>query len=406
MRLYPSLFVLVLAACGSSTPAGSAAPTPPDDAGVDAPAIACDVFAATSFPIDATGPDSQIHGIGASGGDRVFVAYNRPKASAKTFDVFLTALKCDGTPVFEPVRVSEDDENDVDPSIAVQGDTVLVAWAGDASGKDPNPPNLHLRTRLLDRQGSARGAASTFTGPRKGLANLKNNIWQASVAPLGDGFTLAGAWGIDEAPAFQTFVSRLDAKGAPSGDALDLGVDAGTTQTLVDVSSGGTNAWAAWLVEPNTSDGKRVATATFGTSGGLTRGPTLDDATAPTVATLGTAAWVSAQRGASDVVLQRLDAPGGPIVLAGKGALPALALSSNGGAFASYRDVGTGRTIVVTRFDAGGAVVGEIDLGLTDASPYPLRLVRMTDDAYFLAYQRGKGTTIRAMGRFVDFRAK
>lgn len=403
MRFTTSSLLLLLVACGSSTPAGSPAPTPPEDAGADAPATACEIFPATSFPTDAAGPDSQIHSIGASGGDRVFVAYNRPKAGAKTFDVFLTAFKCDGTPAFEPVRVSEDDDNDVDPSIAVQGDAVLVAWAGDASGKDPN---LHLRTRLFDRQGSALGPANVFTGPRKGLANTKYNIWQGSVAPLGDGFAIAGAWGVEEAPAFQTFASRLDAKGAPSGDAFDLGFDAGTTQTLVDVSSGGTSAWAAWFVEPNTSDGRSVATATFGASGALTRGPTLDNASAPSVATLGTTAWVSAQRGTKDVVLQRLDAPGAAIVLAGKGALPALALSASGGAFASYRDVGGGRTIVVTRFDAGGAVVVETDLGITDASPYPLRLVRMAEDVYFLAYQQGKGTALRAMARFFDFRAK
>ena len=402
-RFSPSLLLLVLAACSSSTPAGSPAPAPPDDAGADAPAIACDVYPATPFALDAAGPDGQIHSIGAAGGDRVFVAYNRPKASAKTFDVFLTALKCDGTPAFEPVRVSEDDENDVDPSIAVQAESVLVSWAGDASGHDPN---LHLRTRLFDRQGGARGAARVFTGPHKSLANTKGNIWEGSVAPLGDGFALAGAWGVDEAPAFQTFVSRLDAKGSPVGDALDLGFDAGTTQTLVDVASSGTTAWAAWLVEPNTSDGRSVATASFGTSGAVTRGPTLVDATSPTMATLGSAAWVSAQRGASDVVLQRLDTPGAPIVLAGKGALAALALSANGGAFASYRNAGAGRTIVVTRFDGGGAVVAESDLGLADAAPYPLRLVRMADDVYFLAYQRGKASALRAMGRFFDFRAK
>jgi hypothetical protein len=56
--------------------------------------------------------------------------------------------------------------------------------------------------------------------------------------------------------------------------------------------------------------------------------------------------------------------------------------------------------------DASGAVRGETDLRITDAAPYPLRLVRMSDDLYFLAYQQGKGTTLRAMGRFFDFRAK
>jgi hypothetical protein len=66
------LLVLVLAACGSSTPAGSPAPAPTDDAGVDAPALACDVFPATSFPLDAVGPDPWHHRVAlcAAGNER------------------------------------------------------------------------------------------------------------------------------------------------------------------------------------------------------------------------------------------------------------------------------------------------------------------------------------------------
>ena len=254
MRFALPMLVLLLAACSSTSSATSPDAAPlPEDGGVDgAVPTACAVFPETTFAIDGAGPDSQIHAIGAAGGDRVFVAYNRPKAGAKTFDVYLAALGCDGKPVFEPVRVSEDTDNDVDPSIAVAGSDVLVAWAGDASGMDPN---LHLRVRAFDRQGQARGAGTVFTGPRKGLANLKNNIWEGSIAPLGDGFAMTGAWGVDEAPAFQTFGARLDRAGAPAGDAFDLGFDAGTTQTLVDLASNGTAAWAAWLVEPNMVDG-------------------------------------------------------------------------------------------------------------------------------------------------------
>jgi len=131
MRFSTPMLFLVLAACGTtSTSAAPGAPAPIDDAGADAPVTPpCDAFPATAFAIDGAGPGSQIHAIGAARGDRVFVAYNRPKATGKTFDVYLAALSCDGTPAFEPVRVSEDNDNDVDPSIAVQGDSVLVAWA-------------------------------------------------------------------------------------------------------------------------------------------------------------------------------------------------------------------------------------------------------------------------------------
>lgn len=403
MRFALPMVVLLLAACSATSGATSPEAAPPlDDGGVEAAApAACAAFPGSTFAIDSAGPDAQIHAIGAAAGDRVFVAYNRPKAGAKTFDVYLAALGCDGKPVFEPVRVSEDTDNDVDPSIAVAGSDVLVAWAGDASGMDPN---LHLRVRTFDRQGQARGAATVFTGPHKGLANVKNNIWEGSIAPLGDGFAMTGAWGVDEAPAFQTFGARLDRAGAPTGDAFDLGFDAGTTQTLVDLASNGTAAWAAWLVEPNTADGQSVATATFGATGAVTRGPTIENATAPSTAMNGSTSWVAAQRGSKDVVLQRLDAIAGAVVLAGKGMLPALALSDGGGAFAAYRDVGGGRTIVITRIDAAGAELGETDLGLTDAAPYPLRLVRVTSDVYFLAFQRGKSPALRAHGRFVDLR--
>ncbi len=405
MRFAMPVLVLVLAACSSTSGASAPDASPPvDDGGIDATAAtACENFSRATFAVDGAGPDSQIHAIGAAGGDRVFVAYNRPKTGGKTFDVYLAAFGCDGKPVFDPVRVSDDSDNDVDPSIAVQGSEILVAWAGDAAGKEPN---LHVRVRRFDRQGQARGAATAFTGPRKGIANLTNNIWQASIAPLGGGFAITGAWGVDEAPAFQTFGSRLDVTGAPVGDAFDLGFDAGTTQTSVDVASNGVAAWAAWLVEPNTADGQSVATATFGATGALTRGPTLANANSPSVAMNGTTSWVAAQRGAKDVVLQRLDAAGDAVVLAGKGMLPALALSGEGGAFAAYRDVAGGRTIVITRIDAAGSPLGETDLALTDAAPYPLRLVRVAADAYFLAFQSGKSPALRAQGRFVDLRTK
>ena len=405
MRIAASCLVLVLvlgSGCGSTSTADPAPPAA--DAGADAPAVSpCDAVAPAALAIDAAGPDSQIHVIGAYSAGRLFVAYNRPKAGAQTFDVFLTAFGCDGTPVFPPVRVNDDADNDVDPSLAIAGDTVLVSWAGDATGQDPN---LHLQTRAFDRQGAPLGPPRTFTGPRRALQQTKFNIWQGSLSPLGTGFALAGAWGVDDAPAFQAFGARLDAQGAPTGDAFDLGFDAGTTQTSIDVASSGTNAWAAWLVEPNMTDGMAVATARFGIAGATTPGPRIENAGSPIVATLDTTAWVVAQRGTKDVVLQRLDTAGAPVVHVGKGAQPALALSASGGAFASYRDAGAGRTIVLTSFDSAGAILAEKDLGVTDAAPYPLRLVRIADDVYFLAYSLGKSPALRAMGRFFDLRAK
>jgi len=182
MRTMLPFAFLALAGCSStSTPPATTA-----DSGSDAGACA---FTTNAFPIDATGPDSQIHAIGAWDGARACVAYNRPKASSSSFDVYLTALRCDGKPAFAPVRVTEDDDNDVDPTLVVLSDRVLVAWSANLSAGDPN---LYLRLRVYDKTGKPQGPARNFTGPRNGADNV-HNTWLPSLAPLGAGAALVGS---------------------------------------------------------------------------------------------------------------------------------------------------------------------------------------------------------------------
>ena len=394
MRTTMFLVSLALVGCSStSTPPAATA-----DAGSDAGTC---TFTTNAFPIDGDGPDGQIHAIGAWDGARTFVAYNRPKTSSSSFDVYLTALRCDGKPAFAPVRVSEDDDNDVDPALVVLADRVLVAWSANLSAGDPN---LYLRLRVYDKTGKALGPARNFAGPRNGADNV-HNTWLPSLAPLGGGAALVGAWGIAEAPAFQAFGARLDAQGVTQGDAFELGFDAATTQTQPDVSGDGASAWAAWLVEPNTGTGSTIATAHVPSSGAPVAGPSVVDAASPSISMRGTRAWVAGSRASGSVLLLRADQSAPPIELATQGALPAVAAADVGGAFVAYRDGASGRTVVAVRFDETGAVVRERDLGVAKAAPYPLRLVRISEDVYFVAYQSGTSPSLRAEGRYVDFSA-
>jgi len=210
---------------------------------------------------------------------------------------------------------------------------------------------------------------------------------------------------VAEAPAFQAFGARLDAQGATQGDAFELGFDKATTQTQPDVSGDGASAWAAWLVEPNVGNGSTVATAHLPASGAPIAGPSVVDAGSPSISMRGTRAWVAASRASGSVLLLRADQTAPPIELATQGALPAVAAADVGGAFVAYRDGANGRTVVAVRFDEAGSVVRELDLGVTKAAPYPLRLVRISEDVYFVAYQSGTSPALRAEGRYVDFSA-
>ncbi len=400
-RLLTALALAPLALCACSS--GSSA-TPPADAGPDA-AAACTTFTDAAFAIDPSGPDTQVHAASAFSGDRVYVVYDRPKGADKNkLDVFLAAFGCNGKPAFAPIRVSDDDGNDVDPEVAVRGERVVVTWAAD-SGAAQNNLSLHVRT--FDRDGVARGASRAYDGPRSGKP-ITANAWMAQIAPSqpsATGFALTGAWGVPEAPAFQVFGARLDAEGAPVGGSIDVGFDAAMTQSVPDVVTIPGAMIVAWQSEPNQGNGSSVELVRIddGASNATKLG-SVPDVLAPSLAALGSEVWLAAGTAAGGAKLLHVSANGAtPVDASGFGA-PAIALAKVGGAIVGTTIDAGHRQLKLARFDGAGALTNEVVV-VSDVPPYPLELTTVDPaGVFFLAYQEGASPAFRAKGRFLDLR--
>ena len=254
-----SALVLGLFACSStavSAPAPSPSPSSSSDAASPPPSTCAGTAKLdTAFDVDPSGPDGQIHAYAEPAGDGFFVVYNRPLegSSSQAFSVYATKLGCDGRIVVPPVRVSDSSDNEIDPAAVWDGTKLLVVWSAD-TGKAPT--NLELRTRTLSADGKPTGPVRTLALQRKGKPNV-GNAWMPALAsgPKGVGAFLAGAWGNDDAPAFQAFVQKLDANGALSGDAEDVALAPKSTQGAPSVVADETGKrFVAWSEEANVGD--------------------------------------------------------------------------------------------------------------------------------------------------------
>ena len=130
----PTWIVLVgsLAACKSSS-TGT----------VDAPGAAEEFRALAMQPltVDATGLTPIIYGKPLFDGSRLWVTYNRSDGNT-ALDVYLTAFAGDGSVAVPPTQLDQSNDNEIQPSIALSGTTLMVAWAADTGVQ---PTNLHTR---------------------------------------------------------------------------------------------------------------------------------------------------------------------------------------------------------------------------------------------------------------------
>ncbi|MFT5680308.1 MAG: hypothetical protein ACI8RZ_001214 [Myxococcota bacterium] len=258
----------------------------PDDTGPiddDALSDCLSVWSDQLTEPDIDGPDTQIHGTSAFDGGGVWVAWSRPN-DASTFDIWLTRVGCDGTTDIAPIAVTDSADNELDPSIIVSGDRLLVAWSTSTSG------GLGIRHRLYDLTGIPLTPTTDLAASRDGVA-VTGNASSPRLAALSDGFLLAGFWGHDDAPAFQAFSVELDLDGAIRGEATDGELDADNGQTAVDVAvSGGGDVVLAWQEDSTTSTAPIAYQADAGESATLLGSPGARPAVA--IATSGTwSAW-------------------------------------------------------------------------------------------------------------------
>jgi hypothetical protein len=385
---------LSAAACSDAT--SPVAPPPPvatpEDAAA-APTCASTARTDAAFDVDPGGPDGQIHAYAVRAAEGFFVVYNRPSASGKgNFEVFVTRLSCAGDVLVPPTKVSDSADNEIDPSAVWDGQRLLVVWSAD-TGKAP--ANLELRARALGLDGKAEGPVRRLSLTRAGRPH-SGNAWMPALGVGASGAWLAGAWGHDDAPAFQVFAQRLDASGAPSGEAVDLALNAAVTQSAPSVAIDASGRrWVAWAEEPNQVDaGAAGASAWVSPEGG--RGEELvAGGGAPSLASGASGTWLAA-RGAVVELGSRRRA-----TLPANLSQPAIAVDAAGAAVVAYTGAASRVPLAVVRVTSSGAPTAPVELGVADAAPYPLHLEPVADKLFLLAFQVGAGSKIRAKARLL-----
>lgn len=389
-------------AAGAAGAAGSGAAAGAGTGGTGGSAVAsrCAEAAAaldTSFDFDPEGPDGQIHAFGVMVSDGAWIVYNRP-GEAGAFDVYATKISCAGVPVVAPVRLSQSNDNEIDPTAAwdESAQRLLVVWSADQSGKTPN---LELRSRLVSASGEPVGDVHSLALQRKG-SPVGGNVWMPQLAKSPSGFGLVGTWGHDDAPGFQAFVQALDADGALIGDGEDVGLDPASSHDapVIAFAADGTRLLAYSTVTNDSPSAQPydvwmkigdAAPALRATAGGHA-----------TLAVGASGAWIAAQDAAG-----KIDAPS---LQTNKSLYqPAIAASDTGAALVAYTKAANKSPLRAHRLDAQGALVGAgIDLSV-GAAAYPIHLEAVPGssdgDLFFVAFQEGAGQTIRGKARF--FRA-
>ncbi|HQY65081.1 MAG: hypothetical protein IPF92_21795 [Myxococcales bacterium] len=388
----PPVFValavaLSAVACSEATPPVAPSPLAAPDV-----ALTCASSARTdaAFDVDPAGPDGQIHAYAVRAGEGMFVVYNRPSASGKgNFEVYVTRLSCAGDVLVPPTKVSDSADNEIDPAAAWDGQRLLVVWSAD-TGKAP--ANLELRARALGLDGKAEGPVRTLSLSRAGRPH-SGNVWMPALGAGQAGPWLAGAWGHDAAPAFQVFAQRLDASGAPSGEAMDLALNAAVTQSAPSVAVDASGRrWVAWAEEPNAG---AAAPSAWVAAEGSRGEEVIAGGGAPSLASGASGTWLAARGAVLELgARQRATLPANL-------SQPALAVDAAGAVVVAYTGAAGRVPLAVVRVTSGGAVSAPAELGVADAAPYPLHLEPVADGLFLLAFQVGAGSKIRAKARLL-----
>jgi hypothetical protein len=354
------------------------------DAGAPPPAPNCakDFVSSADVEVDSAGPDGQVHALSLLANESIYVVYNRPKAGAKNFEVYLRQFNCAGKPLSAPTRVSASDDNEVDPTAIWDGQQLLVMWAADTGAA---VGNLRMRARLFDGNAVAKGGVVPIELTRAGKA-VSGNTWMPALSKRSGGYWLSGAWGHDDAPGFQVFSQKLRIDGTPDGDGVDVALDPLVSQSTPSVATGADGKpIVVWSQEANA--GNAGADTWISDASGarlLVKGPG-----APEVRAAGEATWVTTTTQISKI------GTNSPIALSANAVLPVLALGSSAPvAVAAYIGAGTRLPLRIYPI-SGGALGAGIDVE-AKAATYPHNLTLLTDKRVALAYQASSGVAIRA----------
>lgn len=148
--------------------------------------------------------------IGADPGG-VWVAFDLRASEVEDtdYDVFLTRVACDGEITLPPLRVDSSDGDDIDPTLAVAHERVLVAWS--ARETRDQPYDTHYRLYHLD--GRPASPAQVIDPAR---SNDLARFVQPTALATPDGFVIVGSTTLTDGPApWRPFLVELDPDGDP-----------------------------------------------------------------------------------------------------------------------------------------------------------------------------------------------
>ena len=360
----------------------------------------CDAFApGEAFEIAADVSDARIHPHAAGDDTGAWFSFVAPEPSGSLFDVMLMHLRCADDVDVPAQVVNTAPGNDIDASVAVSGERVLVVWnTDDGTG---GTSNLQINARAFDLAGMPlEDTQHRITTSVEGTPITENHTF-ALVGAHADGFAVAGLRAHPDSPAFVAFAQTLGPDGALLGDAFGPPIEADISHMFASTAgdwlgyqrSGDDDQ--VWLVHPDSP--AAAAFAGMPASGGqLVERP--EDPDAPLVAAavgMGNSFDVGIALGT-----------GAPLLLGGAATLehnPTVARNADGDlAVVFHRNVaGLNNAVVFQRLriedDAVVALGDEVELD-TESPPYPPSLT-WTPGGWLVTWTRGQSPEFSTWGR-------
>ncbi|MCO4745260.1 MAG: hypothetical protein KC912_10770 [Proteobacteria bacterium] len=374
MRNLPILFLLACAGTKPTDDSGTLTCAEQWPSGVTAP--------------DADGPDTQFHGTSAFDGEHIWMAWNR-RDSASGFDIWLARLGCDGSMELGPFEVTDTDNLELDPVLAVHPSGVLVAWGSD---NGQGSANLDVRYRIYDLEGAPQTDVIELEHTRGGVT-VVGNVTQPDVQADGAGFLMAASRGHDDAPGFQAFGIPIDLDGT-AGQAIDAQLDATFGQTEVALALDGSAAHLIWQEDSTTSTEPSVSAGVLGENDGA---EVATPGARPDITVGSGGVWQTFDTDSGSVVVLPPSAP--QLTLSETGLLhsPSIVAAGDGAFLVAMEQVtGVFNRLHVYKIGADGAVAASTTLATEGApSPYGVDITAIDDSHVVVVYQDGPSPDFR-----------
>jgi len=232
---------------GESSTSGEPSTTSSGEESSSTGTVDCDGFEpGDAFEIAADASTTRIHPHAAGDGAGAWFSFVEPEPVGSLFDVAVMHLRCAGVVDVPHQVVSTAPGNDIDASVAVSGDRVLVVWnTDDGTG---GSSNLQIHGRVLGSDGvPLQDSQFRLTTSVEGTPISENHTF-AIVTGADDGFAVAGLRAHPDSPAFVAFRQPLDLDGALAGEAAGPPIEVGVSHLLASSS-------ASWLSYQRSDDG-------------------------------------------------------------------------------------------------------------------------------------------------------